>query len=164
MPIIGNSRRIVQEAYIFNRFTTDCSLFLSLSMFCHGDKGQRDIYYQIVLYSFPVTNYYSNTKGPQLGQKTLYFAKWWGNPKGLLGQMPHYSTVLKNALCLKHGRYEKHFCYQKSCLFTHSPSQTHICASDHPCLIDMVCRQRGLETYFENTFYKSAINFMCNNY
>ena len=67
-------------------------------MFCHGDKGQRDIYYQIVLYSFPVTNYYSNTKGPQLGQKTFYFAKWWGNPKGLLGQMPHYSTVLKNAL------------------------------------------------------------------
>ena len=98
MPIIGNSRRIVQKAYIFNRLKTDCSLFLSSSMFCHGDKGQRDIYYQIVLYSFPVINYYSNTKGPQLGQKTRYFAKWWGNPKGLLGQMPHYSTVLKNAL------------------------------------------------------------------
>ena len=88
----------MQKAYIFNRFTTDCSLFLSLSMFCHGDKGQKDINYQIVLYSFAVTNYYSNTKGPQLGQETLYFAKWWGNPKGLLGQMPHYSTVLKNAL------------------------------------------------------------------
>ena len=103
MPIVGNSRRIVQKAYKFNRLTTDCSLFLSSSMFCHGDKGQRDIYYQVVLYSFPVTNYYSNTKGPQLGQKTLYFAKWWGNLKGLLGQMPHYSTVLKNALpCLHH--------------------------------------------------------------
>ena len=45
-----------------------------------------------------MTNHYSNTKGPQLGQKAHFFDKWWGNPKGLLGQMPHYATVLKNAL------------------------------------------------------------------
>ena len=55
--------------------------------------GKRDIFNQIVSYSIPVTNNYSNRKGPQLGQKALFFAKWWGNPKGLLEQMPHYATV-----------------------------------------------------------------------
>ena len=63
-------------------------------MFCNGETG-KGIYNQIVSYSIPVTNHYSNTKGPQLGQKALFFAKWWGNPKSLLGQMPHYATVLK---------------------------------------------------------------------
>ena len=70
-------------------------MFQPLSMFCNG---KRDIHNQIVLYSIPVINHYIYTQRALSWRKRHFFAKWWGNPKGLLGQMPHYATVLKNAL------------------------------------------------------------------
>ena len=68
-------------------------------MFCNG---KRDIHNQIVLYIF-----YSSDqslfihKGPSAGAKGTCLLS--GGAMGLVGQMPHYATVLKNAL-LYHER------------------------------------------------------------
>ena len=38
--------------------------------------------------------------GPWLwGNRPSFFLQWWGRGKGPVGQMPHHSMVLKDALC-----------------------------------------------------------------